>query len=807
MAFNFARLKQWLGFENITAGDLNAEFNNMISKAGADTLSGANSTAGSSPTVSAMQSQENPGAVGTEVLSSTVQEDVKQLRYQLAAITGNSYWYSAPVASIADLNTSISGLATLPHSRITSGRIDANNQPMFLVPDGTALTVTLKATTTNLSTYIDSTQRVFTADQSVTSLQAATTSNNTCLVNDTTLSAGQATKTQGEYGTTIAIDTIGSAISALNGTYAGFKTGTEYFVAEVDTTNNVLKNCIRGFGFSSADAWFSRVGISNNDTITLMKLTWVFATYNSATPGIAITYNKPTVANTAPTSPAIGDYWYDLVNYTWKLYNGTSWTTQAAVFVGMCMQSGTGCVAARSPDFYRLFNPLNTAQLENLTTATVRLNRINQRVSVYGTTFSFDNTQPVWSTATSLDSGVSLTASTSYYAYVSDVAALKLSDVRPHERKFDLLGSYHPAKPWRCVGQFQTDGSSLITTASIAWADVSSLLGETVGQLRATGPIAFGDMDNQTSVSEGLYNHTLTATVAANALTVSLKTRAGTDPSATDPVTIEFRDVTAATGDYIRRQATAATSLVVANGSTLGTTSAIAAFLYVYALDNAGTVELAIAFSPYDQGTVKTTVALGGAGASTVLYSTTQRTSVPIRLLGRILITEATAGTWASAPTEISLWPFHRRQVSRVAVDTGNGHGSSSTKIRRFTNSATTGPDITYADSATLGGTFTINTTGIYTMHYSDSRAGGTSDIGFSVNSASLTTNVSALAAATAVGSVGRILMNTTPVALVMGHVSATARLIAGDVIRAHTDGGPDNVASASQFIIHRVDG
>ena len=62
-----------------------------------------------------------------------------------------------------------------------------------------------------------------------------------------------------------------------------------------------------------------------------------------------------------------------------------------------------------------------------------------------------------------------------------------------------------------------------------------------------------------------------------------------------------------------------------------------------------------------DDGTLTTSVAEGGAGAADtagVLYSTTARTTKAIRLIGRIRISEATAGTWATAATEASVVPF-----------------------------------------------------------------------------------------------------------------------------------------------------
>lgn len=88
-------------------------------------------------------------------------------------------------------------------------------------------------------------------------------------------------------------------------------------------------------------------------------------------------------------------------------------------------------------------------------------------------------------------------------------------------------------------------------------------------------------------------------------------------------------------------------------------------YIYVYAIDNAGTVELAVSTALFDEGSRQSTTAEGGAGAAdsnSVLYSTSARTNVGIRLIGRLSSTQATAGTWATAIAEISLVPFQLLQ-------------------------------------------------------------------------------------------------------------------------------------------------
>lgn len=160
-----------------------------------------------------------------------------------------------------------------------------------------------------------------------------------------------------------------------------------------------------------------------------------------------------------------------------------------------------------------------------------------------------------------------------------------------------------------------------------------------------------------------LSNLGLSASVGSNALTIELKQSNGsTDPaSGTGAVLIGFRNSTLTTGGYNQRSATGAVSVTISSGSTLGTANGVAAYIYIYAIDNSGTIELAVSRSIYDEGGVVTTVTEGGAGAadsSATIYSTTGRSNVPIRLIGRLLSTQATAGTWASAMTSVSIVPF-----------------------------------------------------------------------------------------------------------------------------------------------------
>jgi hypothetical protein len=141
----------------------------------------------------------------------------------------------------------------------------------------------------------------------------------------------------------------------------------------------------------------------------------------------------------------------------------------------------------------------------------------------------------------------------------------------------------------------------------------------------------------------------ITATVAANALTITLS-----------PTSLAFRSATLGDGTIYNRQITSAITLTISSGSTLGTVSAQQSRIVVLAIDNAGTIELAAVNiaggNQLDETNLISTTAEGGAGAAdsaNVIYSTTARTNVAYRVVGFVQSTQSTAGTWATAPSTI----------------------------------------------------------------------------------------------------------------------------------------------------------
>lgn len=171
---------------------------------------------------------------------------------------------------------------------------------------------------------------------------------------------------------------------------------------------------------------------------------------------------------------------------------------------------------------------------------------------------------------------------------------------------------------------------------------------------------------NNSAMGASMVNGTLIASVAASALTVAIKTLAGADPSATDPVKIYFRNATAATGDYTVLTLTAATSLVVSSGSTLGTTNAVPHRLWILGFNDAATFRLGIintqitgGIFPLGDEIISSSTAEGGAGAADsagVIYTGTAVTAKGMRILGYVESTQATAGTWATTPSFVQLF-------------------------------------------------------------------------------------------------------------------------------------------------------
>lgn len=478
MGATFARLKNWtLDLENLTNEDLNAEINNILDNL---TPTGVDDHSAS---LGAFRTQTTPGGTGTESLPTSLAGELERLRYVLSRLIGGTYWYDAPPISLTEANTIVSLGNQIPSNRLVSGRTRSASDafPIFLQPHGTNATVTLKGLTTAFVARIDGTAYTISTDVALTGLSLAPSSNNTCTTNDAALVTD---KYAGELDATIptiTVTSMGTEITALVGKWVAFKHGaTEYFTAFVKSTTQ-LTNAKRGFFFDSADSPVVRIGLSNSVTITLLKMHWVFL---QTVGTLTSTQNNPIWAFDQPTSPASGDYWFDLDNLTWKKYNGSSWEAANAILIGVAVTDTSGCKVARSFEFFAPYKILNTITLEKIDNNTIRSTARRAIFDVAGTTYRWDHDFVTWDTTNDLAGGVTDAVSTTYYVYVSENGDTYLDTEKPYDRRHDLLGKYHPYHNWRAVGQVSNDGSSNFGTptnyGSIQTDDLADLAATTV---------------------------------------------------------------------------------------------------------------------------------------------------------------------------------------------------------------------------------------------------------------------------------------------------------------------------------------
>lgn len=165
---------------------------------------------------------------------------------------------------------------------------------------------------------------------------------------------------------------------------------------------------------------------------------------------------------------------------------------------------------------------------------------------------------------------------------------------------------------------------------------------------------------------------------------------------------------------------------------------------------------------------------------------------------GSLRIRRKSDGSGGTVLTVNSAGTLVQPAQSMVRLNTANGYGSTNTMIRRFTNTVTNqGSDITYADSATLGGSFTINTSGVYAISYCDDFS-SVGAVGISLNTTTPSTSFFSIAAAEKLAGVSNPFGNYPTEASWCGYLAA------GSVVRAHgtAAGTGGNIAL---FTISRV--
>jgi hypothetical protein len=166
----------------------------------------------------------------------------------------------------------------------------------------------------------------------------------------------------------------------------------------------------------------------------------------------------------------------------------------------------------------------------------------------------------------------------------------------------------------------------------------------------------------------GLANGKLVVTEnspSANQLTVAVKAADGNDPSAANPVYLAFRNAAVATGSYSIIALTAALSLTISAGSTMGGRSGLAFGLKVVVFNDGGTPRLGVKncsnglaiIYPLLESGIASAVAEGGAGAADsagVIYASQAISAKSFRILAYLEWSggfAGTAGNWSTAPS------------------------------------------------------------------------------------------------------------------------------------------------------------
>lgn len=180
----------------------------------------------------------------------------------------------------------------------------------------------------------------------------------------------------------------------------------------------------------------------------------------------------------------------------------------------------------------------------------------------------------------------------------------------------------------------------------------------------------------------------ISASVASNALTATLNS-----------TMLAFRSATLSSGAVTPLVVSSATSLTVPSGATLGTSSGAAATLALLAINNSGTVQLGIVnmasgISLDESALISATAISSGATSVSAIYSSSTVTNCPFRVVGFITATEATAGTWATAPSlvqgaSVSLLGFgaslgapgYQKLPSGMIMQWGNVSANTGSKV------------------------------------------------------------------------------------------------------------------------------
>lgn len=200
------------------------------------------------------------------------------------------------------------------------------------------------------------------------------------------------------------------------------------------------------------------------------------------------------------------------------------------------------------------------------------------------------------------------------------------------------------------------------------------------------------------------------------------------------PTVLDFRSSTISSGTVNTRTIGTAITITVPNGATLGTIGANLSSIMVLAIDNGGTVELAVTngfgSNRLDETNLLTTSQItSGSSSNTAVYSTTARTSVPYRVVGFIQSTQPTAGYWTISSATTTTIQGIGGQAMAAMNSLGYGQTwQSVTRTSATTYYNTTGKPIIltfYSTSTGGGGECSITVNSVYAARQNQTTAAG----------------------------------------------------------------------------------
>lgn len=137
-----SRIKIWLSGEVLVHSDLNGEFDNILSHMAPAYIEDASADAAS------MQSTADPYPGDTASLPTTLEGELKRIRYQLSQLVGKTYWYEDPYTTTAFARTLLDD-ATAGDALTTLG-ITALIQTLLAATDEATARAILAVTAANI---------------------------------------------------------------------------------------------------------------------------------------------------------------------------------------------------------------------------------------------------------------------------------------------------------------------------------------------------------------------------------------------------------------------------------------------------------------------------------------------------------------------------------------------------------------------------------------------------------------------------------------------------------------------------------